>query len=144
MQESPAILLSVIFLRKTNLKLFALGAAGYPLIEILWRRKTHWTMSLLGGVCCLSLGSFFNRFSYFSLFKKCVCGSLIITFAEFCCGCVVNIKMKRNVWNYANLRLNIKGQICLVYSFLWGLLCIPVNALTGLVIKHDKKELSPA
>ena len=34
---------------------FAVGAAGYPCIEILARGHTHWSMALLGGACVLAL-----------------------------------------------------------------------------------------
>lgn len=60
------------------------------------------------------------------LFCKCLCGSAIITALEFMCGCIVNLRLKMNVWDYYNCKLNVKGQICPLYSLLWGLLCIPV------------------
>ena len=118
---------------RNNLKLFCIGCAAYPLIELLWRGRTHWTMSLLGGACFLTLCRFFRRFRNLKLMTKCVCGSAIITLSELCCGWIVNIKMKRNVWDYSNLRFNIKGQICPLYSFLWGLLCIPVSGISKLL-----------
>ena len=34
---------------------FAVGATGYPCIEILARGHTHWSMALLGGICVLAL-----------------------------------------------------------------------------------------
>ena len=33
---------------------FAVGATGYPCIEILARGHTHWSMALLGGICAVS------------------------------------------------------------------------------------------
>ena len=33
------------------LSVFSIGAAGYSLLEILWRGNTHWTMTLAGGIC---------------------------------------------------------------------------------------------
>ena len=32
------------------LGLFLLGAAGYSLLEVLWRGYTHWTMGVTGGL----------------------------------------------------------------------------------------------
>lgn len=109
--------------------LFSIGGAGYALLEILWRRKTHWTMALTGGTAFVSLFRFYKRFSGMSMFRKCISGSLIITALEYCCGCIVNIRFKLNVWDYTNCRLNYKGQICPFYSTLWALLCIPVSRL---------------
>ena len=32
------------------LSVFSIGAAGYSLLEILWRGNTHWTMTLAVGI----------------------------------------------------------------------------------------------
>lgn len=114
---------------KGDFLLFSIGAVAYSLIEILWRNKTHWTMALTGGFCFTHLFRVFRRFSNLTLPKKCVLGSAIITATEFCCGCIVNIKYKLNVWDYSNCRMNFKGQICAFYSFLWALLCIPISGI---------------
>ena len=37
-----------------------LGAAGYPLAELCWRGRTHWSMALLGGLCLCGYGSYRN------------------------------------------------------------------------------------
>ena len=34
---------------------FALGAAGYATLELLWRGRTHWTMALTGGAVLVGL-----------------------------------------------------------------------------------------
>ena len=34
---------------------FALGAAGYAALELLWRGRTHWTMALTGGAVLVGL-----------------------------------------------------------------------------------------
>lgn len=125
---------------KRDLKLFAFGGVAYGLIEILWRRKTHWSMVLTGGVCFLSLFKLFSKCDRLSLTKKCCLGSCVITCMEFLCGWVVNIKMKLNVWDYSKLKLNIKGQICPLYSMLWGLLCIPINTICKVIRKRENTK----
>lgn len=120
--------------------LFSIGGAGYALLEILWRRKTHWSMAVTGGTAFVSLFRFYKRFSKMNMLQKCISGSAIITALEYCCGCVVNLKFRLNVWDYSNCRLNLKGQICPFYSTLWAFLCIPVSALcTSLCKKYSKK-----
>ena len=109
--------------------LFSIGGAGYALLEILWRRKTHWSMAVTGGTAFVSLFRFYKHFSKMKVLQKCISGSAIITALEYCCGCVVNLKFRLNVWDYSNCRLNLKGQICPFYSTLWAFLCIPVSAL---------------
>lgn len=118
---------------KGDCLLFSIGAIAYTLIEILWRNKTHWSMAITGGACFTSIFRLYKRFTRLTLAQKCILGSAVITAMEFCCGCIVNIKYKLNVWDYSKCKFNYKGQICLLYSFLWGLLCIPISGICNLL-----------
>lgn len=108
---------------------FLLGGVSYSLIEILWRGYTHYTMVLLGGICFLALYKLFYAMKDYSLLEKCVAGALLITILEFTVGCIVNLVLHLNVWNYGKMPLNILGQVCILYSTYWGFLCIPINFL---------------
>ena len=44
-------------------------------------------------------------------------GAMIITTLELIAGLLVN--RNHQVWNYTNLPLHYRGQICLPYSLLW-------------------------
>lgn len=125
---------------KKSAKLFVIGGTGYGLLEILWRGKTHWSMVLLGGTCFVWLTSLFKKCSKMKMPKKCLLGSAVITFCEFVCGCIVNLKFKMNVWDYSNCKFNIKGQICPFYSMLWALLCIPISTVCTLVSKKKVEK----
>ena len=125
---------------RDDLVLFSIGGVGYALIEILWRRKTHWTMAVTGGTCFVSLFKFYKKHGKMKMLSKCVCGSAIITTLEFLCGCIVNLKYKLNVWDYSKCRFNIKGQVCAFYSILWALLCIPVSCLCGKINSKIEKR----
>lgn len=103
--------------------IFFIGAAGYPLLEILWRGYTHWSMALTGGVCFLFLYLFSLWKPQLPLWKKSLAGALIITGIEFVSGLVFNILFRMNVWDYSAYPLNLFGQVCLLYSALWFLLC---------------------
>ena len=46
-------------------------------------------------------------------------GGTIITIIEFLSGCVINLLLGWNVWNYSHVSLNILGQICLPFFFAW-------------------------
>lgn len=117
----------------SNLKkdLFLMGAGGlsYAGIELLWRQRTHWSMMLTGGACFLSLYKLYGRFPRLSVPEKCVLGSCIITSIEFAVGCIVNLKLGWKVWDYSSMPMNLLGQVCLLYSVLWGALCIPISSL---------------
>lgn len=118
-----------MFSLKKKSVLFSFGGIMYGLIEILWRGKTHWSMLLTGGACFLSLFRIFTRLTSHPLWQKCMVGSAVITAYEFCSGCIFNLLLKLKVWDYSSMPLNFKGQICALYSFLWGLLCIPINRI---------------
>lgn len=134
-------LISVIFMKrlKVDCFLFTFGGLAYAIIELLYRRKTHWSMMLTGGMCYVSIFRLYKRFSNMKLFGKCISGSLIITTYEYICGCLVNLKLKLNVWDYSKCKFNIKGQICPFYSFLWALLCIPINSTCKLIGKYTER-----
>jgi len=118
---------------KKTLLLFLLGAGGYSLIEILWRGFTHWTMSITGGLCFCGLCRIHRDDEKNGLIIKCLKGTMLITAIEFLVGCLVNRKLRWNVWDYSNLPCNFKGQVCLLYSVLWFLLCIPLFLFMRLI-----------
>lgn len=115
--------------------LFFSGGISYGIIELLWRRRTHISMILTGGVCFLALYRLYSRLKHFTMLEKCIVGSTLITIAEFICGCIVNIKLRLSVWDYSHIPLNLIGQICVLYSTLWGFLCIPVSILCNRIEK---------
>ena len=97
-----------------------IGSIIYMSLEILWRGYTHWTMGVLGGICFICLGLINEILSWETpLVLQMFIGSIIITVLEFITGCIVNIWLGWNVWDYSNLPLNLLGQICLPFSILW-------------------------
>ena len=108
--------------------LFSLGGISYLLIELMWRGHSHWSMFLLGGICFVLIGMLNEHFTFeFPLILQIIFGAFMITALEFVFGCVLNLWLGLDVWDYGNLPYNILGQICLPYSFLWlvmSLVCI--------------------
>lgn len=111
---------------KQDAMLFSVGGIAYGIIEILWRHRTHWTMIITGGICFLTLFRIFLKFDKIKTISKCMIGSGIITAVELIVGCIVNLKLKMNVWDYSSIPLNLWGQICPLYSILWGFLTVPI------------------
>ena len=107
---------------------FLMGYFIYSMIEILNRGYTHWTMALTGGAVLAILYSINSR-STMTLIKSCFTGAIIITAIEFTVGVLVNLVMGWNVWDYSGVPLNLLGQICLPFSAVWFLLCIPAYYL---------------
>lgn len=120
------------------LRLFALGGGLYVLLEKGWRGHSHWSMFFLGGVCFHGIGQVARRAGHLSRFLRCTLCALCITAAEFCCGCVVNRRLKWNVWDYSAMPFQVMGQICLPYTLLWGLLSAVAMPLYRLCERADR------
>lgn len=108
------------------LKTFLFGAVGYPLIELCFRRRTHWTMALTGGACLVLLRAVCRRHAHRRLGARCAIGALCVTAVEFCVGLVVNRALKWGVWDYSEHRGNVLGQVCPRFTVAWFALCAPV------------------
>ena len=94
---------------------FALGAVGYPLLELATRRRTHYSMALAGGLSTLLIRGL-SRTSMRHATQALLCGAGI-TAIEYGCGRVWNRDFR--VWDYRRVPLNWRGQVCLPYSLLW-------------------------
>jgi len=115
--------------------IFATGAIGYVVLELLWRGFSHWSMALAGGTCFLLYYKLCEDAQNMPLFKKCFFGALLISCVELMFGTVVNVMLRLNVWDYSSLPLHFFGQICLPFFVLWFLLCIPLTGLCNLIRK---------
>lgn len=105
---------------KNGCLLGLIGGGAYLLIELLWRGHTHWSMFFVGGTCFLLIGKIHAKAQKWGRGLCCVVSSAAITAVEFVSGCVVNRWLNWNVWDYSFLPLNLLGQVCLLYSVLWG------------------------
>ena len=104
---------------KKDGKIFAIGAAGYFILETLWRGHSHWSMAAAGGISLLCMIKIFRKMKDAPLYFKSLVGGTIITAIEFVFGIIFNIFLGMAVWDYSSVPGNILGQICPVYSILW-------------------------
>jgi len=94
---------------------FLFGAIGYPLLELAWRRRTHPSMVLAGGLSSMLI----HRISKINLplfGKSLMCGAGI-TGIEAICGLIWN--RRHQVWDYRRMPLNWRGQVCLPFTLAW-------------------------
>ena len=118
---------------KTQTLLFLAGGIAYPVLEIVWRGHTHYSMALAGGICLCGIHEICNlRMKARPLVEKCLAGAGIITGVELVIGTIFNGILKMHVWDYSALTLYLFGQVCLPFSLLWGLLTIPAMGLCTL------------
>ena len=120
----------MIRIMRKYLVLMTTGGLLYVVLELIWRGRSHWTMFLLGGICFVALG-LINEILPWSmpLWRQILIGAAIITALEFLTGCIVNLWLGWNIWDYSGLSGNILGQICPQYCLLW----LPVS-LAGIVL----------
>lgn len=114
-----------------ELILFLIGGRLYTWIEIISRGYTHWTMFILGGLCFVVMG-LLNEYLFgweTSLIRQSLVSAAIITMLEFITGCIVNLWLGWNVWNYSDQAFNVLGQVCLLYFLIW----IPLSAV-GIIL----------
>lgn len=124
--------------RIKNLIIFIIFGITYVGIELLFRGHSHISMFFLGGLCGLLIGLINEYTPKMNIILQMFMGTTIITLLEFITGCVVNLWLGLNVWDYSNLRFNIMGQISLIFSFAWFVLSYFVIKLDDYI--RDKIE----
>ncbi len=112
---------------------FGIGFYGYGLLEIIWRGRTHPSMSLAGGIVFCLMSYVGYRLKPLKFMYRCIFGGIIITAIELVFGLIFNILLNANVWDYFKFPLNFAGQICLLYSVLWCFLSAPILILAELI-----------
>ena len=105
---------------------FTAGFVGYPLLEIGWRGYTHWSMALAGGLAGLCLYPVCTKKK---VRRVCSKTAGIVTGIELVFGCIFNLLLRKNVWDYSQKPCNLWGQVCLPYTLLWFLMGIPIRHL---------------
>lgn len=115
--------------------LFCVGGSIYITIEVLWRAlhgsdPTHWTMFILGGLCFIAIGAINEYFAWeMPFWIQSTIGAAAVLILEFVFGCVLNLWLDLNVWDYSDVPFNILGQVCLPFAFAWFFL-----AAVGIVL----------
>lgn len=107
--------------------LFWFGGTFYITLEVLWRGYSHWTMGVLAGLIFISIGLLNEIWSWdTSIILQILTGTVIATIGEFITGCIVNLWLGWDVWDYSDMWGNILGQICPAFIALW----IPISLLS--------------
>ena len=116
---------------KLFLKYLFLGFIGgftYYNIELIYRGYSHISMFLLASFLFILIGLMNEFLSWDTpLFIQSIIGAIIVTVFEFITGCIVNLWLGLNIWDYSHEPLNVMGQICLPFTLIWIVLsCIAI------------------
>ena len=106
--------------------LMFIGGFIYTICEMVYRTYSHWSMFIVGGLCLIIVGLLNEGIlpSNLGLIPQSLIGAVAITCVEFVCGLIVNVWLNLNVWDYSDLPLNIMGQVCLPFTFIWIVLAL--------------------
>lgn len=111
--------------------LWLTGGILYFYMEIMFRGYSHYSMIICGGFCFLISGKLGLEIMYkksrFYIIKIMAVAAVVITTLEFITGIIVNVIFDLKVWDYSDVWGNVMGQICIPYTFMWGvlgLLCV--------------------
>ena len=118
---------------------FIIGGLGYAIIELLWRGRTHWSMMLAGGICFILFSVIAEKLRGQRLLYKAILCALAVTSVEFIFGIVFNIILRMQVWDYSGVPFNFLGQICLLYTVIWGILGLVFVPLADFLNKKMQK-----
>ena len=83
-------------------------------------------MGILSGLVFIAIGALNNLWGWnVSLIIQTLAGTAIATIGEFVTGCIVNLWLGWNVWDYSNMPYNLLGQICPQFITLW----VPISLI---------------
>lgn len=102
--------------------LLSVGGTAYYGIEVLARGFSHWTMFWVGGICFILIGIINEITPKMPLVRQMLLSAIIITAIEFISGCILNLRLEWNIWDYSDEFGDILGQICVKHSIYWFLL----------------------
>lgn len=131
--------------RVLSMLLWTWGGALYFLLEVAYKTITghperiSWTMLVLAVVLCVPVERSGAELPWeCPLWLQALVCAALVTVTEFAAGCVLNLWLGLNVWDYSALPFNLLGQICLPFFFVWFGICmvfIPVFDLLRYEVK---------
>lgn len=110
---------------KEHTIIFLLGGVIYSAVEVIFRGYTHWSMTLTAGLSLLIMYRHFDSHPEEGILTRCLFGMVTITTLEFIAGCIFNIALNYDVWDYSDMYLNFMGQICPTFCAAWFLISLP-------------------
>lgn len=124
--------------------LFATGGSLYYIVELLFRGYSHWSMFILGSICFNYAGIQNEYTSWdYPLWKQLLKVESFVLISEFITGCIVNLWLGWNVWDYSNLTGNILGQTSWQFALLFLPLCLAAIILDDYLRYWIFKEEKP-
>lgn len=125
---------------------FIIGGMCYGIIEICNRGYTHISMGVLGGISFMMIHILNGeRHEHkIALTAAMAVSAIFITAGEYLTGEILNVNLGMNIWSYRNMPMNIDGQICLPFLFVWfgiSYLGLHIDDLVRHFILHNSEQV---
>lgn len=119
-----------------NAFLCLFGGVLYYALEMIKRGWSHPSMAVCGAICFCLIYRLNERYPHVPVLLRALAGAFLITGVELFAGCLLNLGLGLAIWDYSGLPYQFLGQICLPYTILWFLLCIPLTGISYLIRRH--------
>lgn len=114
-----------------SMLLWTWGGTVYFILEVIYKSLTgnpeaiSWTMLIVAVILSIPLERCGAELPWgMPLPLQAGLCSIIVVLTEFISGCIINIWLGMNVWDYSSLPGNVLGQICPQFAGLWFVLCL--------------------
>lgn len=110
------------------------GGSMYVTFEVFFRERSHVSMFILAGFIFIVVGLLNELWGWgTSLIAQIFVGVCIATTGEFITGCIVNIWLQLDIWDYSDLWGNILGQVCPLFTLIWAPLILLAIVLDDVI-----------
>lgn len=117
--------------RVLSMLLWFWGGTVYFLMEVAFKTLTghperiSWTMLVVAILLTVPVERCGAQLPWdCPLWLQALCCAALVTAVELVAGCVINLWLDLDVWDYTDLPGNFLGQICPQYSAVWWVLCL--------------------
>lgn len=111
--------------------LWSWGGTVYFLLEVAFKTLTghperiSWTMLVVAILLTIPVERAGEQLPWaVPLWLQALCCAALVTAVELAAGCVINLWLGWDVWDYTAMPGNLWGQICPQYSAIWWVLCL--------------------
>ena len=114
-----------------SMLLWSWGGTVYFLLEVAFKTITghperiSWTMLVVAILLTIPVERAGEQLPWaVPLWLQALVCAALVTAVELAAGCVINLWLGWDVWDYTAMPGNILGQICPQYSAIWWVLCL--------------------
>ena len=128
---TPVCPMGKVGCRALSMLLWSWGGTVYFLLEVAFKTLTghperiSWTMLVVAILLTIPVERAGEQLPWaVPLWLQALFCAALVTAVELAAGCVINLWLGWDVWDYTAMPGNLWGQICPQYSAIWWVLCL--------------------